>query len=81
MTPGGTDRDVGEQLAAGRDLYTLDAAALAALSPDLILTQDLCRVRALPSGHVGKRRRGSAGECGATGGPKAEAAPGGAVGR
>ena len=39
MTPGETDRDVREQLAAGRDLYTLDAAALAALSPDLILTR------------------------------------------
>ena len=34
------------------DLYTLHARALAGLRPDLILTQDLCRVCALPSGHV-----------------------------
>ena len=40
------------QLAAGGDLYTLHAEALAGLEPDLILTQDLCRVCALPSGHV-----------------------------
>src|ERR1700678_1394380 len=52
MTPGEIDRYVREQLAAGRDLYTLDAGALAGLHPELILTQDLCRVCALPSGHV-----------------------------
>jgi iron complex transport system substrate-binding protein len=52
MTPGDIDAYVRDQLAAGRDLYTLDAGALAALRPDLILTQDLCRVCALPSGHV-----------------------------
>lgn len=52
MTPGEIDAYVRAQLAAGQDLYTLDAGALAALKPDLILTQDLCRVCALPSGHV-----------------------------
>ena len=52
MTPGEIDSYVRTQLAAGRDLYTLDADALAGLQPDLILTQDLCRVCALPSGHV-----------------------------
>jgi iron complex transport system substrate-binding protein len=52
MTPGDIDRYVRSQLAAGRDLYTLHARALAGLDPDLILTQDLCRVCALPSGHV-----------------------------
>ena len=52
MTPGDIDRYVRSQLAAGRDLYTLHARALADLDPDLILTQDLCRVCALPSGHV-----------------------------
>ncbi len=31
---------------------TLHASALADLDPDLILTQDLCPVCALPSGHV-----------------------------
>jgi iron complex transport system substrate-binding protein len=52
MTPGEIDSYVRAQLAAGADLYTLHAEALAALQPDLILTQDLCRVCALPSGHV-----------------------------
>jgi iron complex transport system substrate-binding protein len=52
MTPGEIDSYVRTQLAAGQDLYTLHADALAGLQPDLILTQDLCRVCALPSGHV-----------------------------
>jgi iron complex transport system substrate-binding protein len=52
MAPGEIDNYVRTQLAAGGDLYTLHAEALAALAPDLILTQDLCRVCALPSGHV-----------------------------
>src|SRR5580704_19518124 len=52
MTPGEIDAYVRGQLAAGADLYTLHADALARLRPDLILTQDLCRVCALPSGHV-----------------------------
>ncbi|BCJ46558.1 cobalamin-binding protein [Actinoplanes ianthinogenes] len=53
MTPAEIDAYVHTQMAAGRDLYTLHADALADLAPDLILTQDLCRVCALPSGHVG----------------------------
>ena len=52
MTPREIDSYVRAQLAAGADLYTLHARALAGLRPDLILTQDLCRVCALPSGHV-----------------------------
>jgi iron complex transport system substrate-binding protein len=52
MTPAEIDAYVRGRLAAGGDLYTLHADALAALRPDLILTQDLCRVCALPSGHV-----------------------------
>ena len=52
MSPAEIDAYVREQLAAGKDLYTLDAGALAALSPELILTQDLCRVCALPAGHA-----------------------------
>ena len=52
MTPADIDRYVRDQLASGEDLYTLHADALADLRPDLILTQDLCRVCALPSGHV-----------------------------
>ena len=49
MTPAAIDAYVRAQLAAGEDLYTLQADALAALAPDLILTQDLCRVCALPA--------------------------------
>ena len=55
MAPGDIDRYVPARLAAGEDLYTLHARALAELAPDLILTQDLCRVCALPSGHVTRR--------------------------
>jgi iron complex transport system substrate-binding protein len=52
MTPAEIDGYVRDQLANGEDLYTLHADALARLRPDLILTQDLCRVCALPSGYV-----------------------------
>jgi iron complex transport system substrate-binding protein len=52
MSPGEIDDYVKTQIAAGADLYTLHADALAGLAPDLILTQDLCRVCALPAGHV-----------------------------
>jgi iron complex transport system substrate-binding protein len=52
MSPLEIDNYVKAQLAAGRDLYTLHADALAGLAPDLILTQDLCRVCAIPSGEV-----------------------------
>ena len=52
MTPGEIDGYVRARMAAGEDLYTLHADALAGLEPELILTQDLCRVCALPSDHV-----------------------------
>jgi iron complex transport system substrate-binding protein len=52
MTAGEIDSYVRAQMAAGEDLYTLHAEALAGLEPDLILTQDLCQVCALPSGQV-----------------------------
>jgi iron complex transport system substrate-binding protein len=39
-------------LAAGDELYSLDDEALARCNPDLILSQDLCRVCAVPSGEV-----------------------------
>ena len=52
MGPAEVDGYVKAQLAAGGDLYTLHADALAGLDPDLILTQDLCRVCALPSDQV-----------------------------
>jgi iron complex transport system substrate-binding protein len=52
MAAGEIDDYVRSQMAAGADLYTLHAEALAGLDPELILTQDLCRVCALPSGQV-----------------------------
>ncbi|GAA2608713.1 ABC transporter substrate-binding protein [Paractinoplanes durhamensis] len=52
MSPAEIDAYVKEQMSAGGDLYTLHANALAGLNPELILTQDLCRVCALPSDHV-----------------------------
>jgi iron complex transport system substrate-binding protein len=52
MSPREIDDYVKAQLAAGADLYTLHADALANLDPELILTQDLCRVCAVPSGQV-----------------------------
>jgi iron complex transport system substrate-binding protein len=52
MTAGEIDAYVRARTAAGADLYTLHARALAELEPELILTQDLCRVCALPSDRV-----------------------------
>jgi iron complex transport system substrate-binding protein len=54
MTPAEIDTYVKSRMSSGEDLYTLHAGALAGLEPELILTQDLCRVCALPSGHVGE---------------------------
>ena len=52
MTPREIDDYVHGQLATDGNLYTLHERALAGLRPDLILTQDLCAVCALPSGQV-----------------------------
>jgi iron complex transport system substrate-binding protein len=52
MTPREIDNYVRGRLATDGNLYTLHERALAGLQPDLILTQDLCRVCALPSGQV-----------------------------
>jgi iron complex transport system substrate-binding protein len=52
MTPREIDEYVHGRLAADGNLYTLHEQALADLQPDLILTQDLCAVCALPSGQV-----------------------------
>ena len=46
------DGAVREQLAAGQPLYLLDTDLLRREQPDVILTQDLCRVCAVPSGQV-----------------------------
>jgi iron complex transport system substrate-binding protein len=52
LAPAEIDAYVKARMAAGEDLYTLHPGALAGLDADLILTQDLCRVCALPSGQV-----------------------------
>lgn len=52
MTPGEIDEIVRQRLALGLDLYSLDDEALQRCNPDLILSQDLCRVCAVASGDV-----------------------------
>jgi len=52
LAPDEIDRLVRERLAAGDELYRLDDEALRRCDPDLILSQDLCRVCAVPSGDV-----------------------------
>lgn len=52
LTPGEIDALVRDRVASGKDVYTLDERALSGLDPDVILTQDLCRVCAVPSGQV-----------------------------
>ncbi len=50
--PAEIDRIIAEAVGEGRELYVLDRELLASLDPDLIVTQDLCRVCALPAGDV-----------------------------
>jgi len=52
LIPAQIDTEVRARLAAGEDLYRLDADALGELDPDLILTQDLCAVCAVDVGTV-----------------------------
>jgi iron complex transport system substrate-binding protein len=52
MPPAEVDRIVSEKAAAGESMYSLDAEAIGRIQPDLILTQDLCQVCAVPSGQV-----------------------------
>ena len=52
LTPLEIDELVRARLAAGDELYSLDDEALARCNPDLLLSQDLCRVCAVPSGEV-----------------------------
>ncbi|HEY0815848.1 MAG TPA: cobalamin-binding protein [Pseudonocardia sp.] len=49
LPPAEIDAWVRDRTARGLPLYELDRAALAAIGPELILTQDLCRVCALPA--------------------------------
>ncbi len=52
LTPGEIDARVKERVGAGLGLYDLDTAAMAEIAPDVVLTQDLCRVCALPAGEA-----------------------------
>lgn len=52
MTPREIDEIVRQRISEGLDLYALDDAALQRCDPDLILSQDLCRVCAVASGDV-----------------------------
>lgn len=52
LSPAAIDAAVRDRVARGLPMYELDRDALARLAPDLILTQDLCRVCALPAGTV-----------------------------
>jgi iron complex transport system substrate-binding protein len=51
MTPAEIDACVRERAAAGLPMYDLDREALRAAAPDVVVTQDLCQVCALP-GHT-----------------------------
>src|SRR3954468_13848238 len=46
------DALVSASASGGDPTYALDAAAVRELQPDVVLTQDLCQVCAVPSGHV-----------------------------
>lgn len=52
LTPGEIDEVIRTAMEAGTELYRLDRSMLRNLDPDLIVSQDLCRVCALPSGDV-----------------------------
>ncbi|HWD09192.1 MAG TPA: cobalamin-binding protein [Actinomycetota bacterium] len=50
--PAEIDRLVSASLSDGHSLYRLDHEAVASIEPDLVITQNLCSVCALPSGEV-----------------------------
>jgi iron complex transport system substrate-binding protein len=52
MTAAEVDRAVAAQVGSGESLYTLDEERIAALAPDLIVTQQLCPVCAVSTAQV-----------------------------
>jgi iron complex transport system substrate-binding protein len=52
LPPGEIDRLVRERMDAREPIYQIDRELIRQIQPDLILAQDLCRVCAVPSGHV-----------------------------
>jgi len=51
-TPSEIDRLIAERVDTGQPVYHIDAERIAEIQPDLIITQDLCAVCAVPSGQV-----------------------------
>lgn len=52
LTAAEIDAAVSARVAAGESIYTLDVERIRAIDPDVILTQDLCQVCAVPAGAV-----------------------------
>jgi iron complex transport system substrate-binding protein len=52
LDAGEIDAEVRERMEARQPLYVLDKELMGRIDPDLILTQDLCRVCAVPTGQV-----------------------------
>ena len=52
VEPAEIDRLVSASIGGGQPIYRLDTDAIGELRPDLVLSQDLCAVCAVPSGHV-----------------------------
>ncbi len=52
LSPAEIDRVIRDAMENGEELYRLDRELLQSLNPDLIVSQDLCRVCALPAGDV-----------------------------
>lgn len=50
--PAAIDRLVRASMDAGEPIYRLDEELVRKIDPDLVIAQDLCRVCAVPSGHV-----------------------------
>jgi iron complex transport system substrate-binding protein len=50
--PAEIDRLVSASIGGGQPIYRLDTDAIRDLRPDLVLSQDLCAVCAVPSGHI-----------------------------
>ncbi len=53
LSAGEIDRRVNESMARGESLYVVDAPALSELQPDLLITQELCRVCAASPSDLG----------------------------
>jgi iron complex transport system substrate-binding protein len=62
VAPGDVDRHIHAARHAGSSIYRLDEAALAALEPDLIVTQELCDVCAVAYSEVSRAVRRLPGE-------------------